>query len=278
MVKILTDSSCDIDLERAEKMGLEVIPIQVHFGEESYRASVDITTSEFYEKLKKVDKLPTTTQITPITFEEEFRKHLANGDEVVGMFISAEMSGTYQNALLAKNIIGSDRIHIVNTLQTTFGLALLLHEACAMRDRGLSGREIYEKVTQLVPRVRLLASVETLKYLKMGGRLSAATAMVGGILGIYPIITITKGKVETAGKARGRAAANKIIESQIRDIGISSDYGVTFGHSDSPEACKAAEKYFAEYVGKKQVMRCEIGCIVGTHTGPGAVGLAFIEK
>lgn len=278
MVKILTDSSCDIDLERAEKMGIEIVPIEVHFGEESYRAGIDLSTQEFYEKLKTVDKLPTTTQITPVTFEEIFRKHIDNGDEIVGMFISAEMSGTYQNALLAKNMIGSDKIHIVNTLQTTFGLGLLLSEACAMRDRGMDGKTIYEKVTELVPRVKLLASVETLKYLKMGGRLSAATAMVGGILGIYPVITIENGKVITVGKARGRAAASRVIESQIKDIGISSDYGVTFGHSACPDVCAAFEKQFSEYVGKRQVMSSEIGCIVGTHVGPGAVGIAFIKK
>lgn len=278
MVKIITDSSCDIDLQRAEEMGVEIIPIQVHFGEESYRAGIDLSTSEFYDKLKTVDKLPTTSQITPTIFEEVFKKHLDEGDEIVGMFISTEMSGTYQNALMTKNIIGSERIHIVNTLQTTFGLALLIIEACKMRDSGLSGAEIFEKITQLVPRVKLLASVETLKYLKMGGRLSATTAIVGGILGIYPIITIESGKVETVGKARGRAAANKIIEGLLQKDEISSDYAVTFGHADCVDACKNVEKIFATYVGKRQTMRCGIGCIVGTHTGPGAVGLAFIKK
>src|SRR5699024_9843163 len=135
-------------------------------------------------------------------------------------------------------------------LQTTFGLALLIHEACAMRDRGLSGQEIYEKVSELVPRVKLLAYVETLKYLKMGGRLSAATAMVGGILGIYPVITIEKGKVETVGKARGKAAASKLIEGMVENIGISSDYAVSFGHSACPENREEMEKRFSKYLGK----------------------------
>lgn len=278
MVKIITDSSCDIDLDMARELDIEVIPIQVHFEEESYFSGVDLSNEEFYEKLKTVEKLPTTSQITPLVFEEVFSKHLAAGDEIVGMFISKEMSGTYQNAVITQTALDSGRIHIVDTLNTTFGLALLLQEAVQMRDNGLSGKEIAAKIAELVPRVCLLASVETLKYLKMGGRLSAATAMIGGILGIYPIISVVGGKVEAVGKARGRAAANKVIEEKIKSIGISSDYCVTYGNSYVPEVGRQTEKYFADYVGKRKILRTQIGCIVGTHVGPGASGLAFIKK
>ncbi len=278
MIRIITDSSCDIDLDKAKEMGVEIFPIEVHFGTETYQAGINLSTEEFYKKLKLVEKLPTTSQITPMFFEEKFREYIARGDEIIGMFISTEMSGTYQNALMAKNVIGSERIHIVNTLETTFGLALLILEAVKMRNKGLSAATITEKVTELVPRVKLLASVETLKYLKMGGRLSSATAIIGGILGIYPIITIAQGKVEVVGKARGRAAANKIIRDIIIKDGMSSDYGVTFGNSDSPDACKLFEKGLSEFTEKKFSLRCSIGCIVGTHTGPGAVGIAYIKK
>lgn len=278
MVKIITDNSCDIDLNTATEMGIEIIPIQVHFGKESFYAGVDLTNEEFYERLKTVETLPTTSQITPLTFEEVFSKHLQNGDEVVGMFISREMSGTYQNAVVTSQNLGSGRVHIVDTLNTTFGLALLLAEAVKMRDCGLSGKEIAEKVEELVPRVCLLASVESLKYLKMGGRLSAATAIVGGILGIYPIISVEDGKVVAKGKARGREAANRWIFDKIKSIGISSDYCITFGNTNVPEVGRQTEKYFSELVGKREFMRCQIGCIIGTHVGQGASGIAFIKK
>lgn len=278
MIRIITDSSCDLSPSDAAEMGIEIMPIQVHFGEESYYAGVDMTTPEFYAKLKTVEKLPTTSQITPVTFEEKFRPYVEQGDDIVGMFISTEMSGTYQNAILTKNMIGSEHIHIVNTLETTFGLAVLLKEAVKMRDSGFTAKDIADKITELVPRVRLLASVETLKYLKMGGRLSSATAIIGGILGIYPVISIVNGKVEVVGKARGRAAANKVMEEIVKKEGISSDYCVSFGNSDSPEVGKLCEKYFSDYVGKRDIVRCPIGPIVGTHTGPGASGLAYIKK
>lgn len=278
MIRIITDSSCDIDLNRAKEMGIEIIPIEVHFGEETYQSGVNLSTEEFYNKLKLVEKLPTTSQITPMTFEEKFKEYTEKGDEIIGMFLSTEMSGTYQNALMAKQIIGSNKIFIINTLQTTFALALLVIEAVKMRDRGLTAAEITDRVTELVPRVKLLASVETLKYLKMGGRLSSATAIIGGILGIYPILTVSKGKVEVVGKARGRAAANKMIHDMILKDGVSSDYGITSGNSDCVDACKLFEKNLSGCVGKKSFFRCSIGCIVGTHTGPGALGIAYIKK
>ena len=278
MIKILTDTSCDLDMKQAQELDIEIIPITVSFGEETFTPGEDLTTAEFYEKLSKAEELPKTAQVTPVRFEEEFRRHLENGDQVIGMFISKELSGTYQNALMAKNIIGSDDIYIVDTNNTTFGLALLLREACKMRDAGESAANIHKKISDLSSRVVLMASVETLKYLKMGGRLSATTAFVAGVLGIYPIVSVVNGKVESIGKARGRAAANKFIEDKIKDIGISSDYGVTFGHSNRPEICKQGEEYFKKYVGKRESLRCEIGAVIGTHVGPGAMGIAFIRK
>ena len=278
MIKILTDTSCDLSLKQAEALDIEILPISVSFGEETFTPGEDLTNEEFYAKLAKAEELPKTAQITPIRLEEEFRRHLDNGDKVIGMFISKELSGTYGNAIMSKNLIGSDDIFIVDTNNTTFGLALLLIEACKMRDNGDSAEQIYNKITELSKRVVLYASIETLKYLKMGGRLSATTALVAGVLGICPIISVEGGKVISAGKARGRAASYKFIEDKISEIGISSDYGVTFGHSDRLDACKQGEKYFDKYIGKRHVTRCEIGSVVGTHVGPGAVGLAFIKK
>lgn len=278
MIKIITDTSCDLSYKQAEELDIEILPITVSFGEETYVPLEDLSNEEFYEKLSKADALPKTSQVPPIRMEEEFKKHIDNGDEVIGLFISKELSGTYNNALMAKNLIGSENIHIIDTNNTTFGLALLVKEACKMRDAGETAENISRKITELSKRVVLLASVETLKYLKMGGRLSATTAFVAGVLGIYPIISVVDGKVESVGKARGRAAANKFIEDKVKEIGISADYGVTFGHSDRLEICKQGEKYFEKYVGKRETTRCEIGSVIGTHTGPGAFGLAFIKK
>lgn len=278
MVRILTDSSCDISMEKGLALNIDIIPIEVHFNGKSFRSGIDITNSEFYEKLKNADKLPTTTQIIPITLEDRISKYLNMGDEVVCMFLSSEMSGTHANMVAVMNSMNSANIHIVDTKFTTFGLGLLVMEAVKLRDAGFSGKEIASKIQELVPRVTLYASLETLKYLKMGGRLSSTAAVVGGILGIYPIITIKNGKVESIGKARGRALANKNMLSMVEKKGISSDFGVTYGHSNAPDQCDNMKKLFSSLVSKKQHTTLEIGPIVGTHIGPGAIGIAFISK
>ncbi len=278
MVKILTDSSCDMDLSFASKLGIEVIPIQVHFEDESYTPGIDLTNTEFYDKLSVAEKLPTTTQVTPITFEEYFSKHIENGDDIVGMFISRELSGTYQNAVITAQKINPERIHIVDTLNTTFGLALLLMEAVKLRDEGRSAQEIARKITELVPRVELYAGIDTLKFLKMGGRLSGTVAFIGGVLGICPIISVKEGKVVVVGKVRGKVAAFKHIKELVKSIGISSDYNITFGHSNVLDTCKSLQKELKEYTSHKETHRFEIGSIIGTHTGPGAYGIAFIRK
>ncbi len=278
MVRIITDSSCDLSLEDAKKMNIEILPINVHFDDKSYTPMVDLSNEKFYSMLSEAKELPTTTQISPIVFEESFSEHINNGDEVVGLFISKELSGTYQNAVNVANFIDNSKIHVVDTLNTTFGLALLLSEAVKMRDEGLNAREIHEKITALVPRLRLVASVETLKYLKMGGRLSAGAALIGGILGIYPIISVVNGKVEAIGKARGQQAAYKFMEEYIKKNEISSDYGVSFGNSNAPELGKKTIKTFSHYVGKRDIINTQIGSVIGTHIGSGATGIAFIQK
>ena len=278
MVKIVTDSSCDLSLERCAELGVEMLPITVNFGEESYRANLDLTTEDFYQKLAAADELPHTAQITPAQFQEYFKPFVDSGDEVVCLFISSKMSGTLQSATVAKDILGATNIYLPDTLNVTFALGLLVEEAVKMRDRGLTAPQIVEEIQGLVPRVRLWAFIDDLKYLKMGGRLSASSALVASILGICPIITLKDGLVEVVGKARGKKAAFAAIRKFVEKEPISSDYCVTVGHANVPENCKAFEEYMGDLLKKREVHTQAIGSIVGTHTGPGAVGLAYIKK
>lgn len=278
MVKIVTDSSCDISMERCAELGVELLPITVNFGEESYRANLDITNEEFYEKLATVQELPKTAQITPAQFEKIFQPYKESGDDVVCLFISSKMSGTLQSARVAKNILGAENILLPDTLNVTFALGLLVEEAVKMRDAGMTGAEIVAKIQELIPRIRLFAMIEDLKYLKMGGRLSATSALVASILGICPIITLKDGLVEVVGKARGKKAAFAAIRKFVEKEPISADYCVTIGNANVPENCKAFQEYMEDLLKKREVHVSSIGSIVGTHTGPGAVGLAYIKK
>lgn len=278
MVKILTDSSCDLSPARCEELGVEMLPITVNFGEESFRAHVDITNDEFYEKLSQASELPKTAQISPAFFEKKFSEYKDSGDEVVCLFISSRMSGTLQSATVAKDILGAENIYLPDTLNVTFALGLLVEEAVKMRDRGLPAAEIARQVEGLVPRVRLWALIDDLKYLKMGGRLSATSALVASILGICPIITLKDGLVEVVGKARGKKAAFKFIQGLVEKEPVSADYSVTVGHAAVPQTRDDFMEFMSGELKKREVHKLDIGSIVGTHTGPGACGLAYIKK
>lgn len=279
MIRIITDSTSDLSWETCERLGVEAMPISVHFGSESFRDGVDITHAEFYRRLAQAEALPTTSQLNPDELATLFRSCRDSGDEVVGIFLSGDLSGTLQSAQIAREMAGNQGIYIVDSRNATFALGLLVERAAALRDQGLSAADLADAVRELAGRLRLVAVVDTLKYLKMGGRISAATAMVGGILGISPIVAVEDGKVESIGKARGRQAALRWIGERLAQEDVDLSLPVAFGHSHCEEALRDCMEHFSAL--REQacgVMIGSLGSAIGTHVGPGAVGLAYFLK
>lgn len=279
MIHIITDSTSDLSAEQAQALGVEIMPLMVHFGEEGYLDGVEITKEEFYDKLSKVEALPTTSQINPEAFVQRFQPYVDAGDTVVGIFLSSKMSGTCQSAMIARNIVDPERIFVVDSNTVTFALGLLVTEAAALRDQGRTAAEIAGELEQLSRRVRLVAMVDTLKYLKMGGRISAATAAMGGLLGINPMIAIEEsGLVESAGKVRGKKAAFRWISEYLERVPADPAYRVAFGHSNAPTAMEECMEALSGQVDTARALRSDIGAVVGTHAGPGAAGIAYIRS
>ncbi|NLT12935.1 MAG: DegV family protein [Clostridiales bacterium] len=278
MVKIITDSTSDITQAEGASLGVTVVPLTVHFGSESYRDGIDLSKQEFYEKLAVAETLPTTSQVPIGEFDVLFQRFVDCGDEVVGIFISSEMSGTYQSAAVAREHVNTEKIHVVDSRTATFELALLVRLAVRYRDEGKSAGDIAAHITALIKRVRLIAVVDTLKYLKMSGRISTTTAFVGGLLGINPIIAIIGGKVESIGKTRGPKAGLSFIRDRVMSDPPDLNYPVAFGNSNAPEALRDTVVLFTESFGITDYFEEDIGLIVGTHVGPGAVGIAYIAK
>ena len=279
MIRIVTDSTSELSSRRAAELGVEVVPLAVHFGEESFLDGVDITKEEFYTRLAGVETLPTTSQVPPETFIQTFRRLTEGGDQVLGIFLSGAMSGTSQSAHIAREVVDEDNIAVVDSQTVTFGLGLLVEAACRLRDQGLSLSELEARVTALAGRVRLLAVVDTLKYLKMGGRISGATAVVGGLLGITPIITIQDGLVVSVGKSRGRKAGFQFIQKWLQEKEApDTSLPVSFGHSHAPEVMEEGMAFFGPQLAGADLLQSDIGSVVGTHVGPGAGGLAFFVK
>ncbi len=281
-VQIITDSSADLSVLEQKEFDVEVLPLKIIFDMDEYLSGVTLSSAEFYDKLAVAAKIPTTSQPTIPEMTDAFEKHLNNGDEVVCVFISGRMSGTVQNAMVTRQQLeAEDRVHIVDSETVTFALGALVLEAVRLRDKGLPAKEIAGELDILKTKSRLYAMVDTLKYLQMGGRISGTQAIVGGILGIKPIITITDGLVENIGKERGKHKAFETVLKKARAAGIDHTRTKYVAHSNSPEMLAAFKDYAIENapdINIEGFARCDIGSTVGVHIGPGAVGVAFFVK
>lgn len=278
MIRIITDSTSDISQDQANVLGIDIIPLRVNFADGAYRDGIDITNAQFYEKLAQSEELPTTSQVNPYEFDNFFKKYTDSGDEIICILISSHLSGTYQSAVAAREMYKNNNIYLIDSQNVTFPLGLLVHQAVRLRDSGMYAKQIKQEIENLKSRVRLVAVVNTLKYLQMGGRISAGTAVVGSVLGINPIIAIVDGKVESVGKARGRKQAFRWMMDYIKKEGIDYNYPVAFGSSNSEEILNECIEFFKPHIDTQDILISDIGSIVGTYAGPDAVGISYIAK
>lgn len=239
---------------------------------------MDISKKEFYELLRNSTTLPKTSQVTPLAFENVFRDILADGHEVLGIFISSELSGTFQSANIAKASLESDKIHLIDSETTTFGLASLVYEAIRLRDEGKDLQTIINKVEELKKKVVVYAAIETLEYLKKGGRLSTIGATIGTMLNLKPIVEIKNGKINAIHKARGYNKALDWIVKKSIDMNIDTTQPVYFGHSDAIDKAEQFSKAAKESIDFNEYKIIDLGITVGTHGGPGCVGIGFFTK
>ena len=280
MIRILTDSASDILPAEAEQLGVTVIPLNVTLEDGTVlRDGVDMTPSAYYEILAGCRKLPTTSQPSPELFENFFLETAAAGDEVIGIFLSHALSGTYQCAKLAADMANVDNVLFVDSGHVCLSEALLVRLAVQLRDSGKTAGQIAAILEHAKEHLHLVAAIDDLKYLRKGGRLPAAVAVAGGMLGIKPLITIQDGKVAMAGKARGLPGAYVALFKKVEEMGgISSDFPALAGYTVSPREVTPIQTYLRDNLQQEDLLVRQIGCVIGTHAGPGAFGLAFFDK
>ena len=280
MIRILTDSASDILPAEAEQLGVTIIPLNVTLEDGTVlRDGVDMTPSAYYEILAGCRKLPTTSQPSPELFENFFLEAAAAGDEVIGIFLSHALSGTYQCAKLAADMANVDNVLFVDSGHVCLSEALLVRLAVQLRDSGKTAGQIAAILEHAKEHLHLVAAIDDLKYLRKGGRLPAAVAVAGGMLGIKPLITIQDGKVAMAGKARGLPGAYVALFKKVEEMGgISSDFPALAGYTVSPREVTPIQTYLRDNLQQEDLLVRQIGCVIGTHVGPGAFGIAFFDK
>ena len=280
MIRILTDSASDILPAEAEQLGVTVIPLNVTLEDGSIlRDGIDMTPTEYYAHLASCRKLPTTSQPSPELFQRFFLEAAAAGDEVVGIFLSHELSGTYQCAKLAADLANVDNVLFVDSGHVCLSEALLVRLAVQLRDSGKTAGQIAAILEHAKEHLHLVAAIDDLKYLRKGGRLPAAVAVAGGMLGIKPLITIKDGKVAMAGKARGLPGAYVALFKKVEEMGgINPAFPALAGYTVSPREVTPIQTYLRDNLQQEDLLVRQIGCVIGTHAGPGAFGIAFFDK
>ena len=269
MIRILVDSSSD--------KVCSVIPLKVNFDGEEYFDGVNLDRNEFYEKLTGSQVFPKTSQPSPQAFLEMFEEAKEAGDEVIAVLLSSKISGTYQNALLAKSMADYEKIYVVDSLSASYGIQFLVNEAFKLIDEGMEAAQIVERIEELKKRIQIYISVETLEYLYRGGRLSKASAAIGELAKVKPIITLKEGEVKVIGKTLGKLKVMSMMAKMALQDGIDENYPMVMGYTSGMENCdKLAEKSLS--LGIKEDKRIQIGPTIGSHVGPGTFGLIFIKQ
>ncbi len=276
--RIIVDSTAD--LPEQYKQRVHTVPLTVHFGEEEFVDGVTIAKKEFYEKLIETDVMPSTSQASPSAFMDVFDKVKEAGEAAVVITLSSKLSGTYQSACIAA--AEYDNIYVVDSMSAAIGTAVLVELAFRMADDGMHAEEIAKALESEREKVLVVALIDTLEYLKRGGRISKTTAAVGGVLNIKPVVSIDNGVINMLGKARGSKMGNNLLVEEIQKVGgVDFSKPVLLGYTGISDALllKYIEDSKQLWEGNLDEIRYEIvGSVIGTHAGPGAVAVAFFKN
>jgi fatty acid kinase fatty acid binding subunit len=275
-VKIVTDTLSDITFDMADKLGVSVVPLYVRFGEDMYRDRVDITSQDFYRRLVNEPKLPSTTQPTPNDFAEVYRKLALETDEILVIVVSSKLSGTYQSATQAKEMVkGKCRIEIIDSLQVAMGMGLIVISALKAAKEGANLSKLVDMTRKAMTRTHLIAYFDTLKYLAKGGRIGKAQGLLGSVLSVKPILTVREGEMAPLTRVRSLTAGLDYLYSVA--AGYSKIEGLAVEHATTPaDADKLVERLDKIYP-KAQIYRSVISPVIGTYSGPNALALTVLE-
>lgn len=277
-VKIIIDSTADVTQE--VKNRVNTVALTVHFGDEEYIDGITIDHKRFYEKLIESDVIPHTSQATPAAFGSVLEDTLQEGDSAVIITLSSKLSGTYQSAMIAA--ADYDDVYVVDSGSVAIGTGILAEYALQLADSGMSAKELAEALEKEKENILIVAMVDTLEYLKRGGRVSKTVAFAGGLLNIKPVLSVKNGDIEMLGKARGSKQGNNLLVTEIEKAGgIDFERPILLGYTGLSDML--LRKYIDDSKplwenGTSELNTTVIGSVIGTHVGPGAIAVAFFKN
>ncbi|MBO8137754.1 MAG: DegV family protein [Desulfotomaculum sp.] len=277
-VKIVTDSTADLSPDLLKKYDISMIPLKVNFGTESYKDQIEIKPEEFYKRIKNEKSIPSTSQPSPGEIYEVFKSLADQGHSIISIHISSHLSGTYQAALLAKSMLPDADIHVIDSGTVSVGLGLLVLEAAKAAAEGKSMEDVINVVKQTIPNIKIYFIVDTLEYLAKGGRIGHATAFLGTLLNIKPLLVLTDGVIYPVEKIRGRKKAiNRLVELIKAETEGKQTY-IYAADAGNKLALNELVNKAREELNYQEMMLGSLGPVVGCHSGPEAIGIAFFTK
>jgi len=276
VVKVVTDSCSDITPQLARELGITVVPLYVQFGNESYRDNVDLSTEEFYHKLKTTKIHPTTSTATPADFAEIFTKLADETKEILTITLSEKFSGTYTAALQGKAMVGKDcRIEVIDSEAGACAQMLLVISAAKMAQSGANLKQIADRVRRAIPRVHVRVSFDTLEYLRRGGRLGKAQALLGSLIKVNPVVGLKDGATFPIARPRNRAQAMDFLVNFVK--GVSRIEAVAIEDATTPDDLQTLAERLEDVVPPERIYRSKFGPVIGTHVGPHVLAVAVLE-
>ncbi|OUN01545.1 MAG: hypothetical protein BAA04_06240 [Firmicutes bacterium ZCTH02-B6] len=271
---VVTDSGADIPKDLASELGIRVVPLTIHFGDEERRDGVDLTPEEFFRRLR-AGELSRTTQPSPAEFEKVYRALAEEGvGAIISCHLSAELSGTMQSATLAAQMVDVP-VHVVDTRSASMGIGLIAIEAARLARRGARVDEILARVREIIASQRVLFMVDTLEYLQRNGRIGKAQAFLGGLLSVKPLLTIDNGVVAPLERARGHAKAVSRLLERMAELAGDRPQRVAIMHGDAPAEATALAEQIRARIRVDELFMAMLGPTIGTHAGPGTLGVVF---
>jgi len=270
--RVVTDSTADVPAEWCERYGIEVVPLRVLFGTESFRDRVDLSTDEFFERLRRSDRLPTTSAPSPGDFAAVYERLSHECDGVVSIHISGDLSATVEAARVGAGSVEGFPVHVIDSRCLTICLAYLARTAAESDTLDVAVRRVEERV----PRQGILALLDTLRYLEMGGRIGRAQALLGTVLDLKPILSLADGRVVPLDRVRTRAKAiPRLVERLRQDLPVER---LAVMHAQAPDDAERIRALLASELPDVEVDVGQLGAVLGTHVGPGTVGMAYIKR
>ncbi len=276
-VRVITDSTADLPSEMAAELGIEVVPLNVHFGTDTFRDGIDLSADEFYERLVASSRPPTTSQPSVGAFLEVYQKALEGADGIVSVHISAKVSGTWNSAVQAREQLSdSSKVTVVDTGQASMGLGWVAVAAARAAQAGASMDEVASLARSAAEQVRVLFLVDTLEYLQKGGRIGKAQAMFGSVLAIKPILTIQEGEVHPLERVRTRGKGVARLVQLVQEAAPLQSMAVLY--TTTEDEARALAERLGPCVPSGQVIVGRLGTVVGTYAGPGLLGVGWVPQ